>query len=131
MKPIRSPLSPMMMITALETIQSLLENYPCSLSGYERTCLTKFAISVAESMETSAAGLITILPYSVSPGVIMGLHAQKRLRVAHSVLKSLTPGDWARYCSEPWNNLRPPTSPDTSQRNTLSETTRKKENHHS
>lgn len=105
------------MITALETIQSLLENYPCSLSGFEKTCLTKFATSVAESMESNPAGLITILPYSVTPGVITGLQEQKRLRVAHSALNSLIPGEWARYCSGPWNSRPPLMSPDTSPKN--------------
>lgn len=123
MKPIRSPLSPMMMIAALETIQSLLENYPCSLSDYEKTALTKFATSVAESMESNPAGHITILPYSVSPGVFMGLQERRRLRVAHSALSSLTPGNWAKYCSGPWNNRPPPMSPDTYQRSGPEQTT--------
>lgn len=116
MKALRSPLSPIQMIVALETIQSLLENYPCSLSGYEKSCLTKFATSVAESMESNPAALITILPYSVSPGVSMGSQERRRLFAAQNALKYLTPGDWARYCSGPWNPTPPPTSLDTWQK---------------
>lgn len=118
-----SPLSPIMMITALETIQSLLENYPCSLSDYEKTALTKFATSVAESMESSPVALITILPYSTSPAVSMGLQERRRLRVAHAALSSLIPGTWARYCLGGWSNPQPPTSPDMFQKNGLEQTT--------
>jgi len=122
MTPIRSPLSPTMMITALETIQSLLENYPCSLSGYEKTALTKFATSVAESMETSPVGLITILPYSVSKAVSMGARERIRLRAAHAALSSLIPGDWARYISVYSSQDQPPISLATCQKNILAET---------
>lgn len=113
MKPIPLPLSPTMMITALETIQSLLENYPCSLSGYEKACLIKFATSVAESMETSPVGPITILRYLATPAASMGLQERRRLRVAHAALSSLTPGEWARYCLDNSNLTQRLTSQDT------------------
>lgn len=104
MKTIRSPLSRIQMITALETIQSLLENYPCSLNGFERTCLTLFATSVAESMENLPGDPITILPFSTTQDASTDRHAHRRLRVVNNALVSLIPGDWAKYFSAHSNN---------------------------
>lgn len=110
MKTIRSPLSHIQMIGSLETIQSLLENYPCSLSGYEKSCLTLFAISVAESMESNPEGPITISLYSGTQGAHMGRQELTRLRVVNNALCYLIPGDAAKYFSERSNKTQQRTS---------------------
>lgn len=105
MKAIHSPLSPIQMITALETIQSLLENYPCSLSGYEKSCLTIFATLAAESMEKKHPGHIIISLFSGTQAASMGRLELTRLRVVNNALSSLIPGDVGKYFSAHSSNL--------------------------
>jgi len=122
---IASPLSRIQMITALETIQSLLENYPCSLSGSEKTCLTLFAISVAESMESNPEGPIIILPFSGTKDAPTDRLAYRRLRVAYNAIRSQIPGDWAKYFSAHSNNRQLRISLATCLKNGLAPTTPK------
>lgn len=118
-----SQLSPIQMITALETIQLLLENYPCSLNGYEKTALLQFAISLAENMENKLEGPIIISLSSAMNDATMASRAQRRLRVANNALSSLLPGDWGKYCSARSNNHQPLTSPGMSLKNGQTQTT--------
>lgn len=122
MKPIRSSLSPTQMITCLETCQYVLENYRCSLSDYERATLASFVTSAVESMETNPEGRITILPYSVSLGVSMGLQDRKRLTAVKRAVSFPALGLSDKLCSELLRTRQPPTLRDTSQKNGSSST---------
>lgn len=125
MRQIASPLSHIQMITALETLQSLLENYPCSLSGSEKTYLTLLGTSLAESMENNPDAPIIISLYSGSQGAHMGRLELRRLRVVNNALCSLIPGDAAKYFSVHSNQTQRLTSLAMSQRNGQTETTQK------
>lgn len=112
MSEIASSLSPTQMITCLETVQSLLENYPCSLSDYEKGCLIRFATSVAESMESNLNGPIIISLCSAITDVNTVRRVQERLRVAHHAVSSMMPGEWDKYYKELSLHNQPPTSLD-------------------
>jgi len=112
MTAIASSLSPMQTITCLETIQSLLENYPCSLNDYEKGCLIRFGTLVAESMAIDLNARITILQSSALTDANSVRRAQERLAAAHSALSSLMPGDWDKYFKGNSTRPRPRMWPD-------------------
>lgn len=113
MTKIHSQLSPIQMITALETTVYLLESYPTSLNDYAKACLLRLGISLVVNMENKPEGLITMLRYSAIPDAPSAAHVQERLSAVKTAMESLMPGAWAKYFSEPLNNPPPPMWQDT------------------
>jgi len=118
MKVTSSALSPIRMIVFLETITFILENFPCSLSAYERYILTQFGILVAENMVLTPEGPITISLSSDTKTVFTELRGYTRLHAAKRALEYHQRGLMEKSTWEPSNQPQRPTSQDTSSKNT-------------
>ena len=102
MPKIRSQLLPIQMTTFLEIILYLHECCHSSLNDYEKSILLKFAISLAENMETNPEGPITISLYSGTLGVNTGSHGRKRITAVKTALSYLMRGVKAPSSLEHW-----------------------------
>lgn len=102
MQKTRSSLSPTTMITCLQTILFLREHYSCLLSDSERALLSKFVITVAESMAHKLPDHIITSPCSTITDVTMELPAEhiclENVAIAARLFRTL--GAKAQYCRE-------------------------------
>lgn len=108
---------------SLQTIALLLTSYRNSLSAYEKNCLTKFAILLAESMETEPEGPTITLPCSTIPDAYTASPDKTALLAVKTALYSMLPGGRAKFYSEHSNKNQHNISQVTCLRNTATDKT--------